>query len=233
VTWVADRNIAAGPPGALAERALDDRTWAYGHVIVDEAQELSAMAWRMVLRHCPARSMTVVGDLAQTSTPGGADSWAQVLDPVARGRWHTARLTVNYRTPKPVMALAAALLPPAVEPPVSVRDSDESPWHGELADLAGLVRRETELIGAGRVAVIAPPARLAQTAATLDLPPGPDLDAPVAVLTPEQAKGLEFDSVVIVDPAGIEQSSARGRADLYVALTRSTRRLGLVAVQNP
>ena len=128
MTWIADRNAEAGASGMLAERALQDRTWAYGHVIVDEAQELSAMAWRMVLRRCPARSMTVVGDLAQTSTPGGADSWAQVLDPVAAGRWRTARLTVNYRTPEPVMALAAALLPPAAEPPVSVRDSDESPW---------------------------------------------------------------------------------------------------------
>ena len=90
VTWIADRNTESGPSGMLAERALQDRTWAYGHVIVDEAQELSAMAWRMVLRRCPARSMTVVGDLAQTSTPGGADSWAQVLDPVAAGRWRTA-----------------------------------------------------------------------------------------------------------------------------------------------
>ena len=115
----------------LAERALHDRTWAYGHVIVDEAQELSAMAWRMVLRRCPARSMTVVGDLAQTGAPGGADSWAQVLDPVAAGRWRTARLTVNYRTPAPVMALAAALLPPGAEPPLSVRDSDESPWYAD------------------------------------------------------------------------------------------------------
>ena len=128
VTWIAGRNAESGSSGMLAERALQDRTWAYGHVIVDEAQELSAMAWRMVLRRCPARSMTVVGDLAQTSTPGGADSWAQVLDPVAAGRWRTERLTVNYRTPAPVMALAAALLPPAAEPPVSVRDSDESPW---------------------------------------------------------------------------------------------------------
>jgi superfamily I DNA/RNA helicase len=76
--------------------------------------------------------------------------------------------------------------------------------------------------------VIAPPARAAETAATLGLAPGPDLDAPVAVLTPEQAKGLEFDSVIIVDPAGIEQASPRGRADLYVALTRTTRRLGLI-----
>ena len=79
------------------------------------------------------------------------------------------------------------------------------------------------------MAVIAPPARVAETAATLNLAPGPDLDAPVAVLTPEQAKGLEFDSVIIVDPAGIEQASPRGRADLYVALTRTTRRLGLIS----
>ena len=229
VTWIAGRNAESGSSGMLAERALQDRTWAYGHVIVDEAQELSAMAWRMVLRRCPARSMTVVGDLAQTSTPGGADSWAQVLDPVAAGRWRTERLTVNYRTPAPVMALAAALLPPAAEPPVSVRDSDESPWCAGAEDLAERVRRETELIGTGRVAVIAPPARVAETAAALDLIPGPDLEAPVAVLTSEQAKGLEFDSVIIVDPAAIEQASPRGRADLYVALTRTTRRLGLIS----
>jgi len=227
VSWIADRN--AEPGGMFAGQAMDDRTRAYGHVIVDEAQELSAMAWRMVLRRCPARSMTVVGDLAQTSTPGGADSWAQVFDPVAPGRWRTARLTVNYRTPKPVMALAAALLPPAADPPVSVRDSDESPWYAGAGRLAELVGRERELIRTGRVAVIAPPARVAETAAAINLAPGPDLDAPVAVLTPEQAKGLEFDSVIIVDPAEIEQASARGRADLYVALTRTTRRLGLVS----
>jgi hypothetical protein len=229
VAWIASRNAAEAPPaGTLAERALHDRAWAYGHVIVDEAQELSAMDWRMVLRRCPARSMTVVGDLAQTAAPGGADSWAQVLDPVAAGRWRTARLTVNYRTPAPVMALAATLLPPGAEPPQSVRDSDESPWHAGIAHLADLVRRETRLIGAGRAAVIAPPARVNETAALLGLTPGPDLDAPVAVLTPAQAKGLEFDSVIVVDPSGIEQASPRGRADLYVALTRTTRRLGLV-----
>ena len=127
------------------------------------------------------------------------------------------------------MALAAALLPPAAEPPLSVRDSDESPWCAGAEDLADRIRRETELIGTGRVAVIAPPGRVAETAAVLDLTPGPDLEAPVAVLTPEQAKGLEFDSVTIVDPAGIEKASPRGRADLYVALTRTTRRLGLIS----
>lgn len=187
------------------------------------------MAWRMLIRRCPSRSMTVVGDLNQTGAADGADTWAQVLDPVAAGRWRTARLTVNYRTPKPAMALAAALLPPGAEPPVSVRDSGEAPWYARHGgDLAGLVRREAELTGAGRVAVIAPPAQIAQTAAALGVNPGPDLGAPVTVLTPELAKGLEFDSVVVIDPAGIEQASPRGRADLYVALTRTTRRLGLV-----
>jgi DNA helicase IV len=234
VAWIADRNSdAEAGGGALTERSLRDRTWAYGHVIVDEAQELSAMAWRMVLRRCPARSMTIVGDLAQTGTPGGADSWAQVLDPVAPGRWRTARLTLNYRTPKPVMAIATALLPPGAEPPISVRESDEMPWSvdrlGETG-LVGLVRREAELIGAGRVAVIAPTDQVSEIAAALNLAAGPDLDAPVAVLAPDQAKGLEFDSVIIVDPAGIEQASPRGRADLYVALTRTTRRLGLVGL---
>lgn len=202
------------------------------------------MAWRMLLRRCPSRSMTVVGDLAQTGAADGADSWAQVLDPLVPGRWRTARLTVNYRTPKAAMALAATLLPPGVEPPLSVRDGDEPPWveFSVLAaerhirrsaakscdDLAALVRREAALIGDGRVAVIAPPARIAETAAALAVHAGPDLDAPVAVLTPTQAKGLEFDSVVVVDPGGIEQASPRGRADLYVALTRTTRRLGLL-----
>jgi hypothetical protein len=111
-----------------------------------------------------------------------------------------------------------------------VRDSSETPWYdSDVKSLAEQVRRETELIGSGRVAVIAPPARIGETAAALHLSPGPDLDAPVAVLTAEQSKGLEFDSVIIVDPAGIMQASPRGRADLYVALTRTTRRLGLIS----
>ncbi len=227
--WIAGRNAETGPRGSLAERALADRQWAYGHVVVDEAQELSAMAWRMLIRRCPSRSMTVVGDLNQTGAAGGAGTWAQVLDPAASGRWRTARLTVNYRTPKPAMELAAALLPPGAQPPVSVRDPGEAPWCArDAGDLAGLVRREAELAGDGRVAVIAPPAQVARTAAALGISPGPDLDAPVTVLTPELAKGLEFDSVVVIDPAGIEQASPRGRADLYVALTGTTRRLGLI-----
>ena len=214
----------------LAERALQDRTWAYGHVIVDEAQELSAMAWRMVLRRCPARSMTVVGDLAQTSR-------ARRSRLVGAGTGPGRRRTLAHRTadgelPHPQTRHDAGRRAPAAgRRPAAVRARlGREPVVRRAEDLADLVRRETELIGTGRVAVIAPSARAAETAAVLSLSPGPDLDAPVAVLTPEQAKGLEFDSVIVVDPAGIEQASPRGRADLYVALTRTTRRLGLVMV---
>jgi DNA helicase IV len=222
---VANHYAVAGLDGSLAERALADRRWTYGHVVVDEAQELSAMAWRMLLRRCPARSMTVVGDLAQTGSAGGAQSWAQVLDPVAAGRWRTARLTVNYRTPRPVMAVAERAFP-AVEQPVSVRDSDERPWLVEAGpdDVPALVEREIAAIGTGRVAVIAP----AELIPRLDVPRGDVLDEPVAVLTPVRAKGLEFDSVIVVDPAGIVR---RRPSDLYVALTRPTRRLGVVVTE--
>ena len=93
-----------------AERAAGDRTWTYGHVIVDEAQELSAMAWRMVMRRIPNRWVTVVGDVAQTSDPAGASSWQRMLEPYVAQRWKLAQLSVNYRTPSEIMAVAAAVL---------------------------------------------------------------------------------------------------------------------------
>ena len=96
-----------------------------------------------------------------------------------------------------------------------------------------MVHREAELIGDGRVAVIAPPARIAETAAALRLHRDRTWSAPLAVLTPAQAKGLEFDSVVVVDPGGIEHARRVGESDLYVALTRTTNRLGLVVTDEP
>ena len=95
---------------STAERAAADRTWTYGHIIVDEAQELSAMAWRLLLRRCPTRSMTVVGDVAQTSTLAGATSWAEVLEPHLGRAWQLEELTVNYRTPAEIMAVATEVL---------------------------------------------------------------------------------------------------------------------------
>ena len=101
---LADWNRDAGQQLTTAERAWADPSWAYGHVIVDEAQELSAMAWRMVMRRIPTRSLTVVGDVAQRGSAAGARSWAQMLDPYVKGRWREELLTVNYRTPAEIMA---------------------------------------------------------------------------------------------------------------------------------
>ena len=115
----------------LAERAAVDRTWTFGHVIVDEAQELSEMAWRLLARRCPTRSMTIVGDVAQTGSAAGTTSWERVLQPLAGDRWRLARLTVNYRTPAEIMTAAAGLLAaidPGQPPPQSVRQAGVPPW---------------------------------------------------------------------------------------------------------
>ncbi|NKY39291.1 AAA family ATPase, partial [Cellulomonas septica] len=112
---LADRFASSGPALTTAERAAADRSWTYGHVVVDEAQELSAMAWRALLRRVPTRSLTIVGDVAQTTAAAGARDWARMLDPVLRSSWRLAELTVNYRTPAVVadtarrVAVAAGL----------------------------------------------------------------------------------------------------------------------------
>lgn len=204
----------------------------FGHVVVDEAQELSAMAWRMVMRRCPSRSMTVVGDLAQTSDPAGVSSWDHALRPHVDDRWRLAQLTVNYRTPAEIMDATADLFAAhhlGLLPPRSARTSGESPWrrHTTLAELphvvAGIVTRHTD----GQLAIITPLPHLASLEAALHLATPSAITDPVVVLTPVQAKGLEFDSVLIVDPATI-LAAPLGHNDLYVAMTRATRRLGIV-----
>jgi DNA helicase IV len=227
-----------------AERAAGDRTWAFGHVIVDEAQELSEMDWRMLMRRCPLRSMTIVGDVAQTGDLAGTSSWQQVLGRYQGERWKLTGLTINYRTPAEIMAVAAdvlAAIDPSLELPRSVRYTGVRPWRlavaeDELADRLGeATARELSGLGDGRLAVIVPADRLDELgeAVTTAVPAAaigdePDLERPVVVLTVHQAKGLEFDSVIIGDPAGILAESPRGHNDLYVALTRATQRLGVV-----
>src|SRR6185437_6225464 len=148
---------------STAERAALDREWTYGHVIVDEAQELSAIAWRMVMRRCPMRSMTLVGDLAQTSDPAGASSWARVLRPYARQGFRVEELTVNYRTPAEIMTIAEpvlAAIDPALTAPTSVRDAGFAPSHRRVrpADLPAEVVRtvmdDEQLDSSGTLAVI-------------------------------------------------------------------------------
>jgi DNA helicase IV len=115
----------------LVERAAADRDWTYRHVVVDEAQELSEMDWWVLMRRCPGRSFTVVGDLAQRRSEAGATSWDTMLEPYVPGRWVYRSLSVNYRTPAEIMTVAAALLAefaPGVQPPESVRPGGVQPW---------------------------------------------------------------------------------------------------------
>ncbi|WP_203617019.1 AAA family ATPase [Streptomyces sp. SID14436] len=215
---------------SAAERAAADRTWAFGHIIVDEAQELSPMAWRLLMRRSPTRSMTLVGDPAQTSEAGGVGSWSDILAPYVEDRWEHTRLGVNYRTPAEIMDVAAAVVRaehPGFEPPGSVRSTGVRPWARASDDLPGAVAKAVgELTPAeGRLAVIAPRDLHRALAARLDgVTAGaePDLTHDVVLLDPRQAKGLEFDSVLVVEPGRY------GTSDLYVALTRATQRLGVL-----
>lgn len=200
----------------LVERAAADRDWTYRHVVVDEAQELSEMEWRVLMRRCPSRSFTVVGDLAQRRSPAGATSWAAMLEPYVPGRWVHRSLTVNYRTPAEIMAVAASVLAgfaPDVQPPESVRASGVPPWSRRVtadelpAAVAEFVRDEAGRPGTS--VVIGPPGVRGAVPAS-------------------QTKGLEFDAVLVVEPGRILGDGTAGAADLYVALTRATQRLGVL-----
>ncbi|WP_066061642.1 ATP-binding domain-containing protein [Frankia sp. EI5c] len=223
---------------STAERAAADRGWTFGHVIVDEAQELSPMAWRMVMRRCPSRSMTIVGDVAQTGDASGTSSWEQVLAPYVGRRFALERLTVNYRTAAEIMAVAGDVLAVqgrGLRAPRSVRRSGHTPWRLMVTDseletrLARLVVEERAACGGGRLAVIVPTSRRERLAAVAG-PAAGGPDEPVVVLTVREAKGLEFDAVIVVEPERILAESPRGAGDLYVALTRPTNQLGVVHV---
>ncbi|ODQ92080.1 helicase [Mycolicibacterium flavescens] len=203
----------------VAERAAADRDWTYGHIVVDEAQELSEMDWRVLMRRCPAKSFTVVGDLAQRRSAAGATSWGAVLDRYVPGRWVYRPLSVNYRTPAEIMAVASALLAqfaPEAQPPESVRACGVRPWSRPVDDddddelasaIEEFVRDEADRDGTS--VVIGPP-------------------GVAGAVAPSETKGLEFDAVLVVDPGRIMADGPRGAADLYVALTRATQRLGVL-----
>jgi DNA helicase IV len=200
----------------LAERAAADRDWTYRHIVVDEAQELSEMDWRVLMRRCPGRSFTVVGDLAQRRSAAGATSWQAMLQPYVPGRWAYRSLSVNYRTPEEIMTVAAALLhefAPGVQPPESVRAAGARPWSRRVSDdeLAGAIEEfvRDEAGREGTSVVIGPPGV-----------PG--------TVPASQTKGLEFDAVLVVEPQRILADGPRGAAELYVALTRATQRLGVL-----
>ena len=195
----ADPDLLAGP---------------FAHIVVDEAQELTDAEWQMLLLRCPSRSFTIVGDRAQ-ARHGFAESWEDRLGRIGLDRISVASLSINYRTPEEVMAEAEpvirAVLPDA-NVPTSIRSSGLPVFRGSTAELDATIATwlAEHAEGEGVACVIGDPAF-----------PG---TSRVRSLTPELAKGLEFDLVVLVDPdefgTGIE-----GAVDRYVAMTRATQRL--------
>ncbi len=231
--------------GTTAERAAADRSWTYGHVVVDEAQELSPMQWRVLVRRCPMKSFTIVGDIAQVASAAGATSWDDALRPSFKDAWRLEELTVNYRTPAQITREAERIARDAGLPITPTRAVREGDWpiRRVAADAAGLPVAVAEAVAHdrgidrdGTLAVIATASDVEAVAAAVRERFGDDaargaagLTRPISVLTGYEAKGLEFDAVVLADPRALAAESVRGAASLYVAMTRPTQRLTLVA----
>ena len=242
---LAAANEARGVRRTTAETAAHDRTWTYGHVVVDEAQELSPMQWRLLARRCPMKSFTIVGDIAQSSRRDAAGSWASVLAPEFGDRWRLEELTVNYRSPARVMRWAAQVARAAgleVSHPRAVREGDHRPRlvtepGGDVAALAlEAVEVERNRVPEALTAVIAPAGRTGELLtvlrerwgeAAVDTAPLPGVE--IVVATPWETKGLEFDTVVLVSPERIVDDARGVVGDLYVAMTRATQSLSVVA----
>jgi DNA helicase IV len=238
----------------------DDEVRSFGHIVVDEVQDLSPMQLRMLARRSLSGSMTVVGDIAQATGPWAPQSWDDVTRHLTPQRpFRLVELTVSYRTPSEVVAVAARVLAvaaPSIAPPRPVRQSGHTPrvlpaTRAGLAEaVATVTREEVAAVAPGRVAVLGPAVLLPElTRALADAgldpidprePSGDGLAAGLVVLPADETNGLEFDAVVVVEPAlvasvGEEPSgegppvvTTRGLRTLYVALTRPTRRLAVV-----
>ncbi|WP_288855816.1 ATP-binding domain-containing protein, partial [uncultured Corynebacterium sp.] len=203
-----------------AQRAQADHTWAYGHVIIDEAQELTPMEWRMVFRRSPSRWMTLVGDTAQTGSPAGVDSWAETLEAFVGTRFRHHALTVNYRTPEPVTEVAnrlLAVIDPDATPAQAVRDGEPVRF---LAGADELDAETAAALDAARDAVGSETVSFTDSEGRLH--------AVVTAATAESVKGLEFDHVTVVEPRAIVEASPQGWQNLYVAVTRATQTLTVV-----
>ena len=226
-----------------AEALISGVRRTYGHVVVDEAQDLSAMELRMVARRSPKGSLTVLGDLAQATSPGAQTDWKEAVSSLEVERSKIEELTVGYRVPGPVMAFANRLLPyaaPGLRPPSSVRQAGAPPriTNAQRADLVAVATREVaEVAGSWSLTAVVAPETLrtelgeALGSAGVDFVDGAISAAigdHVTLLTPASTKGLEFDAVVAIEPAKIVAEAEGDLRLLYVVLTRAVQHLSVV-----
>ena len=233
------------PRRRKAGQPADDDVRTYGHIVVDEAQDLSPMQLRMLTRRSLNGSMTVVGDIAQSTGAWAHADWSEVLDQLPDRRpARRSELTIGYRLPGPNMVLAAkvlALAAPDITPPSSVRQNGDEPRFveapaGRIAATvleAALVERDT--VDPGSVAVIVPDSLHADVVAAFESAQVDfgraarnGLDRQITIVPVSLVKGLELDASVVVEPAAILEEEVQGARSLYVALTRATKRLVLV-----
>lgn len=237
-----------GPPPRRrrsADGPDDDEIRTYGHIVVDEAQDLSPMQLRMLERRSLNGSMTVVGDIAQATGQWAHASWDEILDLLPTKREpHRAELTLGYRLPAPIMDLAARVLrhtAPELRPPRSVREDGVEPTirragdEGLMAAVVATTRIERAAVDPGQVAVVCSRSMIDLVCGALDeagiafgRATRHGLEHRVTVVEVGLVKGLEVDSVVVVEPAAIVAEEAQGDRALYVALTRATKRLAIV-----
>jgi len=255
------QGLAANPmPTNGAAIGGDDEIRSFGHIVVDEVQDLSPIQLRMLARRSLSGSMTVVGDIAQATGPWAPHDWNDItryLSPDKSTR--LVELTVSYRTPSEVVEVAAQVLAvaaPNIAPPRPVRQSGHVPRivSTSRADLAATVaeitREEVAEVSPGRVAVLGPATLLPELSRALSAaglsptdprePLSDGLAAGLVLLPADETNGLEFDAVVVVEPARVASvgedlpddgppvATTRGLRTLYVALTRPTRRLAVV-----
>ena len=239
-----ESRVLLGPRRPGARRGGEIR--CYGHIVVDEAQDLTPMQLRMLARRSLSGSMTVAGDIAQATGPRGLSQWGEVTSHLPAQRPpREVELSVNYRTPAEVMALAARVLAvtaPHLRPPLSVRTTGRPPAFVPVvpesltARVAAVAAEESAAVRPGTVAVVVAPSMAAAVGDALsgagvvfaraDRDTG--LDAPITLIPVGMVKGLEFDAVVVVEPALLLAEAPQGLRALYVALTRATQRLSLV-----
>jgi hypothetical protein len=223
-----------------ANTLLNGTPFTYAHVIVDEAQDHSAVALRVIGRRSRTGSCTLVGDVAQSTTPAGQESWTDVFAHLGSSGT-VADLTIGYRVPGPILDVAKRLLPHTgvdAAPSRSVRATGEPPaWHvagtdvgSTVARIVGEVKHRHKLTG-----VVAPPPLHHQITQALAAAGWLAVDHvhelghdDVPLFGPETVKGLEFDGVVVVNPHEILDGTTRGARLLYVAMTRAVQELAFV-----
>jgi DNA helicase IV len=223
----------------------DDEVRTYGHIVVDEAQDLSPMQLRMLDRRSLNGSMTIVGDIAQATGQWAHASWDEILERLpAKRPPRRAELTLGYRLPAPIMTLAARVLrhaAPDLTPPRSVRGGGDDPLVQRsdperlAGDVVSVVLAERAAVDPGQVAVICAASMVEELCDALSRAEVPfgratrtGLEHQVTVVEVGLVKGLEVDAAVVVEPEAIVAEEAQGERALYVALTRATKRLAVV-----